>query len=746
MLWRLPKTSAPLVSALLGFVVSTSAAQSPEQRLELEQFRDSISYAADSTELLAIEQELIDYARVNRDDALAHLKLGFVSLALGDMGAQTHYDDAASEFQWASELKPSWPYSWYGLGLAEQGVGDSQISIIKGLKTMLGKDALTRSAMAFAKSAEVDPSFDAGLVHLARTALRQRINIKLDLALEALRAADTMPAGRQPMVLLYRGRVEREIGDLQLAEAAFKEFLESGHNTGLGQLELARTEFLLGELASAADRYFAGARTEDSVTVALYRYDLGLIATEDELRAFDATTRNTRSQFIREFWTEKDRVELRRKGERLREHFRRLFYSRQNFALVSTNRVYDISEIYRSGREDFDDRGVIYIRHGEPTDRASLPGVGIANNESWRYGHPDGDLIFHFVARDDVQDYRLVESVFDILGYSQAIALRGTGANASPQAVELLDSRDRLSPLYRRIKSAGSGSTNRLQAEERVMGRTSIELGTTSDSYELEFPESLDVIAQVLGVGYRGDRGLIHVAFAIPGSSLLGIDNPRGTIYPVRLRFVALDSAGHSVGFADTTRVFLSRSPVPDDEFLVGEVSLPAVPGHHAYLLAIQQGDRNGVVLPTDSVLVARVDGEVLGLSDPVLGSRRSNLVWQPQPGDSVFFNPHQLYRRDDLAELYYEIYGLTPGATYETQLVVRKGDGGGGGLLGKIFGGGSTPISLRFEEVASDKVMRIQRAIEFRKLKPGDYTLRLIVTDDQGNVRQRDQAFEIIE
>ncbi|HEY8197130.1 MAG TPA: hypothetical protein VIG04_09135, partial [Gemmatimonadales bacterium] len=145
-------------------------AQSPEERVELERFRDSVTSTVDSVGLLGLEKRLIDSAKVNRSDAMVHLKLGLLSLRLGDLGGQDHYDDAASEFQWGIDLQPSWPYAWYGMGLAEYGVGDSQISFVTGLKTMLGKDALTRSAVAFAKSAEVDPSFVRGLVDLANTA------------------------------------------------------------------------------------------------------------------------------------------------------------------------------------------------------------------------------------------------------------------------------------------------------------------------------------------------------------------------------------------------------------------------------------------------------------------------------------------------------------------------------------------------------------------------------------------------
>ena len=198
------------------------------------------------------------------------------------MGGHSHYDDAASEFQWAIDLQPSWPYAWYGMGLAEYGVGDSQISFVTGLKTMLGKDALTRSAVAFAKSAEVDPSFARGLVDLANTALRQRVNIKLGVALEALRRAGKTPAEAVPEVLLARGRVEREVGDGDSALAAFNAYLDRGENRGLGLLEVARTDFLMGRFDGVTP-YFEGAASDDSTTVAGYRTDLATIAPDSVL-------------------------------------------------------------------------------------------------------------------------------------------------------------------------------------------------------------------------------------------------------------------------------------------------------------------------------------------------------------------------------------------------------------------------------------------------------------------------------
>jgi hypothetical protein len=117
-----------LLLAVIAALPSPLRAQSPEERVEIERFRDSLASNSDSTGLLALEKRMIEQAKADRNNALMHLKLGFLSLRLGDLGGQSHYEDAASEFQWAIDLQPNWPYSHYGMGFAEYGIGDSQIS------------------------------------------------------------------------------------------------------------------------------------------------------------------------------------------------------------------------------------------------------------------------------------------------------------------------------------------------------------------------------------------------------------------------------------------------------------------------------------------------------------------------------------------------------------------------------------------------------------------------------------------
>ncbi|MGH7594398.1 MAG: hypothetical protein ACRELE_11190, partial [Gemmatimonadales bacterium] len=399
---------------LLGLLASGGhalAAQSPAQRGQIEAFRDSIAAVADSAALGVLEKRLIGHASHElRDSAMVHLRLGFLALRLGDISGRNHYEDAASEFQWVVDLQAKWPYGWLGLGFAELGVGDAEFALLRGLQSALGRDALTRSANDFARSAEVDPGFVRGLVELSNTALRQRINLRLGVALAALRRAARTPAAHDAEVLLARARIEREVGSPDSALAAVDDLVGRNPANAAALLEQARVLFHLGRV-SGGDPWYRGLALADPPTAVLYRSDLLFVMPDSVLHAFDAATGDARAELMRHFWDVRDRDELHSSGERLLEHYRRLDYARHNYRLASTHRHYDIVERYRPPIAEFDDRGVIYIRQGPPDDRATLELPGLPYNESWVYHRTDvGDLLFHFVAREGVTDFRLVES------------------------------------------------------------------------------------------------------------------------------------------------------------------------------------------------------------------------------------------------------------------------------------------------------------------------------------------------
>ena len=739
--------------ALLAGISARALAQDPDQRASLEAFRDSITTTVDSVGLEALEDQLIAAAKADRNDPMRHLRLGFLALRLGDLGGSGHYDDAASEFQWAIDLRPEWPYAWYGMGLAEYGIGDSQVTIVAGLKTMFGKDALARSAAAFAKTAEVDPSFVRGLVELANTALRQRVNIKLDVALDALRRASTTSAGNNPQVLLARGRVEREVGSPDSAIAAFTRYLQTDGLKAIGELELARTQLWQGNRASAAG-YYTAAASDDSAVVAIIRNDLFPIAADSMLADYDTKRGIYRAAWLQQFWGLRDDLTMGSGGDRLVEHYRRWFYARRNFALVTVSRHYKIEERFKSGSQDFDDRGIIYVRHGEPTSRASFTGSGnsiddrVEPNLSWFYVRTDGNMYFHFVAREDVQDYRLVESLFDVLGYQRALQLQTGGDNlgSDPMAKDLLVSRQDFAPIYQRILNTSGTGFQRAVSDERQLGRSYLARGVTTDTHEKHFPNDLDGSCQVLAVGAKGDEPLLHVGCAVLGKSLVPQTVPQGLLYTVRLRFAAADLNGRIVASIDTTRRFIATQRVPDDEYVVGLVTVPArAAGVLDYRIMLAEGDSIGHVFPMDVVVAPPPQSVRLTLSDLVLGNRNHNLMWRPTPQDTVYLSPLGTFRRNETLELYYELIGADPFETHTTTLVVRKGGGAGAAYLTGLTSAGSPQITLKFEEQAPRGRWVAQRSVSLEKLKPGYYTLEITVTAANGMKDVRRRSFRVV-
>jgi GWxTD domain-containing protein len=530
------------------------------------------------------------------------------------------------------------------------------------------------------------------------------------------------------------------VGDIDSAVVAFQGYLEHGDNKGLGQLELARTLFLQG-IQDGQPAYYEGAANEDPTTIQAYREDLALIAPDSALAEFDALAGANRAGFLHRFWGERDHADLRKDGERLREHYRRLYYARQHFQLVALNRHYDIVERYRSGSRDFDDRGIIYIRQGEPTQRATTVRPGIELNESWRYARADGDLLFHFMAREDVQDYKLVESLFDVLGFGTTMELRRPEVGA--MASELLISREGLSPVYSKLRGVGDATAQNYLRDEREIGRHSIAVGTTTDSYELTFSRGLKANTGVNVVGIDSGKSLLHVSYALNGSTLQAVSSPRGHVYPVRIRVNVVDRFGRLVGSADTTRLFVAKDQVPDREYLVGRVAVPVPPGLLTYRIAVEEGDDRGILSTPDTITAGDFTGNSYSLSSLILGTDLVRVLWHQPDGDSVYFNPIGTFRKAAPMDLYYEVYGLSEGAAYKTEITVAKQSGGG---ILSVFGGKKPAIKLNFDDRSSGLATRWHRSVGLERLSPGKYWIQVVVTAYNGSQQRSRAGFEVRE
>ena len=735
-----------LAAVLCGIGGGVARAQAPAERADLERLRDSLGTAPDSGSLKRLEAATIAVAKQDRDNPLIHLRLGFIAYRLGEIGkSKQHYDDAAGEFEWASDLKPDWPYPWYGLGLAELAQGENSSIAIENLRQQLGLDYLSKAARAFARATQADPSFAFAAVDLVTAALTQRIRPRLEVALQSIRLAAASPAGANPAVQLARGRVEREMGEVDSALAGFRAFLRVGGDTGIGLFELARTQFFANQARTAESSYYAGARLGTSAPArALYRGDVALLADSAELRDYDAQPDGpARAAWLARFWNQRDVVEGRDAGERLAEHNRRWLYAHRNFRLVSRHRHYDITEVYRSSQAEFDDRGIIYLRHGEPDQRATFPSDlnRIEPNQSWLYHRPTGDLVFNFVARDDASDYKLVESLVDAMGFRTAVQAAG---HPDQGVIDLYASREQFGGTYARVARGGSMAGAAL-ADERSVGRHDIVTGTTTDSYEQRFPVSLNVVVSDFVVGrFESDtatRQSLHVVFAIPADRLSPEPGGEGVLYPLHFRLLVTDLQDSLVARLDTLRVFTAHQALHAPSFLSGRLTLPVPVGDYRYRLLISTTDQlAGQLVERDTVRVPSLDGRSWAASDVVMGRAGGGLVWLARhPArdgagaavDSVLLNPLDRYPVGSVLELYFEVYGLDPGRPYHTEIrVERQGGRSIFGMIGGLFGGHHAPALLAFDASADGPVTRVHRGISLKDVPTGNYVLTVTLTD----------------
>lgn len=763
--------------------VPSANAQTPDQRAALTRFRDSLGSLADIAALEALRDR---FAATLGGDAASRLRLGTVDHRLGELtGARKYFDAAIGDFAESARRHPEWAEAWYGMGLAKLELHDAGFSAKEGPYQRVGTDYLHGAADAFIQALEMDPGFAGAAERLATSVLRETIQPQVTEALGPLRRAASGPGSAKSAVQMSRGLIEREAGHGDSALAAFDRFLQLGGDSGVGSLERARTLFDLGRAGEAQVAYFAGAGLATSTAaLAHYRSDLAWIATPEELARFDATTFASRAAWLGDFWRRRDVQDGRGAGERLAEHYRRLFYVMRKFRLVSEQQqratlravrsplldkrsptIEDglralvrnlaskeqqlagggpvtapqhqdaaaaptdaLSEAYaqlndqtllrayRSDQHVVDDRGVIYMRHGEPLKRAAYPGADTDPNESWLYETTARAIVFHFTG----------------------VAAPTTLVEQLPLNPALLASRSGLDPRYERM--ADDAGKYRLQPtalqQDRVRGRQAIAVGTRTDSYALRFDRQTKTVVQAFGVrdGLDG-QGRLLVVIAAKGKDLryrrVGADSV--IAYPVSLRIIARNAETGAVHRLDTTRTFATRRVLREDEFLTAQAQIPVPAGRYVMqAIVADDGWHAGAAIRQDSLVVPDLQAARLTMSDLVLGRVGSGQHWIASP-DTVALNPLNAYPAGSSMEVYYQVGGMKAGHTYETRIEVRT------------RGGKGDRVTANFREEG-----RAAKAVQFRtmvlgKLSPGEYLLILTLQDVDGSVSvSRQQSLNV--
>jgi hypothetical protein len=365
---------------------------------------------------------------------------------------------------------------------------------------------------------------------------------------------------------------------------------------------------------------------------------------------------------------------------------------------------------------------MVYLRQGEPDEVIHPTLAGMMPNETWVYRRTEGDLLLHFksggayTVGGDIQDYRLVRSIFDL------------GAGSEAQIQMLLASRADLLDVYAKFLNWGQYARARAADREHEIVEGSIEVATVTDANVRHYPRGIESQADAVAVGDREGLPLVHLVFAIP----LASDQPaeaREVHLPVRIRAGFYDASGVPGPAIDRDTVFDVRT-TEDGLEGQGRLELAVQPGQWLYRLSVETNDSTGIVLPEDSIRVEPVNGSALSVSGLVLGTKSKGLEWVATPGDTALFNPSATFDPGDQVELYFEVYGLESRSPVRTEVRIRQGR--------------REALRLSYQQEVSAAPLRVRRSLDIGNVKPGKYRLEVRVVTEDGKEATTAREIEV--
>lgn len=518
-----------------------------------------------------------------------------------------------------------------------------------------------------------------------------------------------------------RGRLAAWLWEPAVADSAFHAYIEAGGDSLRGNFEIARIKLALG--VDGAERgYYAAAAQPDSAIIEALSHDLAFVADSAELDSFALLQPDQRGAWLRAFWEGRDLEALQARGTRLADHYERIGYARENYRLLTYPRRYELNELWQNPDAEYDDRGLMYIRHGMPDDTAAALQAGACPNVSWLYRRADGNLIFHFVARENPDDWRLVETLANAggeRGASTRVSQAGPAKRCAP-IDGLLESRAELDPMYRRL--AVSPSHRNWQRELDFTTR-SREVGTTTDSDQLHFPELLGVAWRAYGLlGDAPGRGRILVLTSVAAENLVPISQqPLG--YGFRMRLVA--RSGPRAIEIDTVRRLAVREAPQSGQMLTFTTEVPVATGDWWVGVVVRQPADSSGQFGRDRDVAVPAAGGALALSDIVLGTAVGGRAWEAPDGPFPL-SATGSYARGEPLPVYYEVAGIGDGSELTTDIVFARDEDGG------------DETTINFTEQATGTVQRFRRELDTRRLDEGRYTLSVTVRAADGSSQTR--------
>lgn len=710
---------------MLGIVCA-----SPVSAQDLAPFQDSVQRISDVDELRGMLAH-----RSGRDAEKSPVTLaerGFVALRLYDLTTRSDHSKLAEKsFEQAIKRQPDYGWAHYGLGLAyvtgptanPEKLGWRAAFVLDDvIAHATGNDVRSRAHRALVKAVRSEPAVPRAAELLADNALTRNKR----KTIEEARVALMTHVHKQPDdgdAWFAFARVSGELGDMAIAADALEQAALNGADGPAYARERAALLLrMTGREKEGAQLWFAYLTNLTGDEAAAYFDDIRALLSKEEIEAWDTMDLAARGEFLRTFWDMRAALAGVEVHERLAEHYRRLTFARQRFYRESKYGAPLQNELRMlpfSQRSDYDDRGLIYIRHGQPHTQIGRSGMN--RYESWAYNGIDGvKRVFHFFEVSVTKGYSLMHKL--------------------PCDATFLDDRAELDPRFFKLASrCRAMDMLSLSADHRQVAFEALATDSDKPPFYKELPFFFDLYT------FRGERGSTSVvaAVAVPLEKM----RSRNEDYRLDVSLILADTASRRVIRQDDSLSLHVPGAQASDLFrLHVEVAAPPSTTTLQRVIVSDPSEPGIGKLYGGPFPVPDYSGTKLMMSDLVLAE--PNRVGRWRRGDVALALVPTGYFQGGSFNVFYEIYNIAPDAAYSTEIEIEPLRESAGDKLRALFGG-KNKMTLRFSGVAND--VRNGTLQELRRvdapLPAGKYRMKVSVTNtDTRETVAAQRVFEVPE
>jgi hypothetical protein len=607
---------------------------------------------------------------------------------------------------------------------------------------------------------------------LASMALATRDETSLDAAFNALEKLPNTPPTELSVwtaraeLAIARGAYVHAIGSA--AKAA-----DGGDPSGLRALGVARM-LHDDDPAEGAGWYLRGLEVADEAALQRYFEDLASLLLPEEIVQWNRQTQPDRAEWIRGKWEWRASTAGRTIADRLAVNFRRLETAATQYRRMAVYGARPADALVWDSvrlRLPWDDRGLIYIRHGEPDDIVREAGGRLGpGREAWIYfGLNDGGALFEFRRPRDWSDWLLMQPVacdpflymYGVGGQAGEAKWR-RGDPGNPAAGEdfergVFDWGMRVSAAdpslanyaswcYSVVRSGHLArelpTIRALEAAHRREAMVLADEALSTETATPRFEHFFQALSSVYTFRADAEKATVAAFLLLPAGKLTPRTLDNGVAYDLRLSLAIEDNAEQNVQRLDTLLSFSAPQRLAEDAHMRTAMQMPVRPILNGTVritvVNADHPDEGQILIGTKPVPIYPPD--VLTMSDLVVAEpgegtwRRGAVAINPLPG-------HQIPAGGRF-KLFYELYGALAEETLRTRITIApETDPDLLSRLRAVFGD-KRVVELSFDESGQpnpDGTVQVQRTIT-PSLEPGRYVLEVTVTrpDRSGTVSRR--------